>query len=331
MADNDEHGRFGPEKIWPLIAAAVVVLVGWQYFQTQQPAGEKVAVLRANNPDGTPGGRVTRADCLAGKDRVWVSTDEFTECIAYVVAEAPAGAANTGTGLVFFNGDVPESRRADQAKPEVAANELQRARAAAREFGLPVVVMGRPGLMGSTGFHEPGGMREDAYVMTLALDAVREKLGLRRLAVAGQSGGARLIAQMMVLGRQDISCAAMGSGAYDLPERIDGSRARTNIFGNAQRRYLVPMLEAENIPRDANRRLFVIGDPNDGQAKFPEQRAWAEKLGGLGHVVTLIEAKGSGPKNHGTADAAIAAAGACARGDGDGAVKAAVQRTGRGT
>ncbi|HRK19264.1 MAG TPA: hypothetical protein PK970_09930, partial [Hyphomicrobiaceae bacterium] len=131
MSENKQgggfEGGFGPEKIWPLIAAGMAVLMGWQYFQSQQPPGEKVAMLRANNPDGTPGGRVTRADCVAQQNRVWISTEDFTECIAYVAAEAPAGAANTGTGLIFFNGDVPEAQRADQAKPNVAAAELKRA------------------------------------------------------------------------------------------------------------------------------------------------------------------------------------------------------------
>lgn len=321
-----DQGGFGPEKLWPLVAAGFAVLLGWQYLAPQSPPSERVAVLRAGFPEGSLGQRVTERECKATPERIWVSSDEFTECIAYIVARpASPNASASDTGVIFFNGDVATERRGAEAQPEVRKGELIRAQALASRFGVTTIVMGRPGLMGSTGFHQTGGMREDAYIMSAAVDGVRDALGVRRLAMAGQSGGARLIAQLMALKRRDLVCAAMGSGAYDLPEKVDGSRARTNVFGNAQRRYLIPMLEAETIPVVQGQRLFVIGDPEDKIAKFPEQRAWFEKLKALGHTVALIEGKGGGPSRHGLADAAIAAAAACASGQSDGEIIALVK------
>ena len=71
--------------------------------------------------------------------------------------------------------------------------------ALAERHGVPVVVIGRPGLMGSSGFHIIGGQRDEAHVMDAALGAIQQKLGIRRFALAGQSGGARIVAQLMIV------------------------------------------------------------------------------------------------------------------------------------
>ncbi len=321
--DTGNSGNFGPEKIWPLVAAGFAIVFGWQYFQKQSAAPADVAYLRYEDGGDVVSKPVTMAECKAAPDRIWVSSDEFKECIAYVITPAvnPGGRV-----LVFFNGDVPKPDRARNMRPESWQGERNRSAEAARAFGVSTVVMGRPGTFGSTGFHQPGGMREDAYVMNQALDLLKQRHGFTTLMLAGQSGGARLIAQLLALQRSDIACAAMASGAYDLPQQVDGSRSRTNIWGQHARRYLVPMREAGNIPKISGQRLFVIGDPADKIAEFSEQRAWADKLRELGHGVSLLEAKGNGNDNHGLADAGITAAGACANGRSDTEIAAAIKR-----
>ena len=310
MSKPDQRD-FGPEKIWPLVAAGMFVLLTLNYFQASNAPTEPVAVLRANNPDGTPGGAVYRRDCNPGDNRIWVSNHDFTECIAYVVARS---GRNDGMALVFFNGDVPEPLRRDQAKPEVAARELQRAEAGAPELWITTAALGRPGMVGSTGIRNEGGCWGGCYIMSAAVDSLKQQLGVSRIAMAGQSGGARLIAQMLALGRNETMCAAMGSGAYDLPKRTDGSRAATNLFGNPARRYMVPLLVASEIPVLSGRRLIVIGDREDQRTAFEEQQRWAQRLTELGHDTLLIEARGQGPERHGLSNAAIRAAAACITG-----------------
>lgn len=320
---KNEDGPFGPQTIWILVAVCAALFFGYKFLQSPKVPGERVAVVRIEGAGETRNERVTMQDCKARPDRIWVESDDFVECIAYVV-----GGQNIDSkvAVVFFNGDVPQADLAGESSDAVRATAAGHAERLARATGVKVVVMGRPGLMGSTGFHRAGGMREDAYVMSLAVDRLAERLGLQQLALAGQSGGARLIAQMLVLGRGDVMCAVMASGAYDVPQVKGGGTVRTNMFGEPGRRYLVPMTEAAKIPVARERRNFVIGDPADKIAGFPEQRAWAERLLALGHPVLLIEARGGGKDNHGLSNAAIEVAVACAKGATDGDITAVAQR-----
>ena len=318
---QNEDGPIGPNVIWAAVAAGVVLLAGMKYWQASAPPGEPLAMLRTQDQTGTTSTRIIERDCKGHQDRIWVATSDFAECIAYVIAKAPQPG---DTAVLFFNGDVPLDQRGNEHSEATRETEQKLANRLAAKFSTTTIILGRPGLMGSTGFHQAGGMREDAYIMNMAVDVLRDKLSLRRLAMAGQSGGARLIAQMMILRRNDIVCAAMASGAYDTPRRTSGSTVSTNIWGQPGRRYLVPMHDAETIPQARDRRNFIIGDPNDETAEFSEQKAWSEKLAVLGHHSVLIEGRGNGPKHHGLAGAALAAAAACANGRSDTEIKALV-------
>ena len=245
------------------------------------------------------------------------------ECIAYVATANASGADNA---VVYFSGDIPESQLRDETQDSARANYLRRAEAWNSRLGVPVVIIGRPGLMGSSGFHLLGGRRDEGQVIDAALDAVKEKLSLRRVSLAGQSGGSRIIAQLMVLGRRDIHCAAMGSGAFDIPRLQGGGTSTTNIFGDPGRRYLVPMRQAEKITKSHDRRSFVIGDPRDTVTPFNEQKAWADKLSSLGHHVQLIEGVGSGAEHHGMSEKALMAAAMCAQGKSDAEIRTAVAK-----
>jgi hypothetical protein len=130
--------------------------------------------------------------------------------------------------------------------------------------------------------------------------------------VAGQSGGARIVAQLLVLGRRDILCAAMASGAYGVPLTRNGGHVRTNIFGDPGRKFLIPLHHADGIAISAERRAFVIGDPRDVRTPFSGQREWAEKLQALGHHAVLLEGAAQDREHHGLGSAALQIAGMCA-------------------
>ncbi len=317
-------GAGHPNTIWMIVVVSALALFAHKYWQSTS-SHAAIAVLHSEAPDGPRSQTITENDCKTAKDRLWVTDPDFTECIAYVVAGAPdSGRASRDTAVIFFNGDVPAAERRDETSPAIRDRAQAWANRFAAAHGVTTVMMGRPGLMGSTGFHQAGGMREDAYVMSRALDLLRDRLGVRRFAMAGQSGGARLIAQLMVLGRNDIDCAAMASGAYDTPGIKGGGTVRTNIWGVPGRRYLVPMHEADNLLTSPGRRSFVIGDVQDQVVHFTGQKAWADKLIALGQHAILIEAQGSGAEHHGLAVAALTAAAACASGLSDSEIRAQV-------
>jgi predicted esterase len=317
-----DPGIFNPSLVWLVLGVGAAVLFGWKAWQSDNTRAEPIAVLRIHSKDGGLRNEpIVRSDCVREKDRVWVMTDEATECIAYVVAKAEAASE---IGVVFFDGDVKEEGLEREMTAEVRGGYGRKAAELARNTGLTTIVVGRPGLMGSTGFHQTGGMAEDAHTMSAALDSLKQTFGFKRLALAGQSGGARLIAQLMALGRDDIRCAAMGSGAYGLPGLKGGGTVRTNIWGAAGKRYAIPLKEADRVVQNRDRRAFVIGDPSDKISDFAEQRAWAEKLVALNHHAVLVTGRASDPDNHGLASAALAAAALCANGRPDAEVVAAI-------
>ncbi len=308
---TNQHGGFlGVQSMWLGLGVAAVLIFGWQAFAPSSSEGpqEPVAFLNVGSGGDTRIEKITRAQCLQREDRIWAVTSDGVECIAYV---ASPNARNASSALVYLGGDVKESDLAGATQEASRSSYQRRAEIWASRLGVPVVIIGRPGLMGSSGFHLLGGRRDEGQVIYATIDTLKERFGTRRLALAGQSGGARIIAQLLVMGRRDISCAAMGAGAYDVPRLTGGGTSRTNIFGDPGRRFLVPIRQVGEIPVVPGRRMFVIGDPRDQVAPFSEQKDWADKLTALGHSVQLIEAKAKDPQFHGMTEKALIAAGMC--------------------
>jgi pimeloyl-ACP methyl ester carboxylesterase len=321
MANND--GFWSAQSMWLGLGVVAAMMFGWKAFGPQsETSAAPVAHLNVGSGAEARVESLTRAQCLARPDRLWVVMSNGVECISYVASTNVQGAGNV---LVFLDGDVGEDRIAGAAQEKSRESWQSRIGPLSSRLGVPVVVIGRPGLMGSSGFHLLGGVRDESHVIDATMDALRERLGFRRVAMAGQSGGARIIAQLMVIGRRDIACAAMGSGAFDVPRRRGGGTTYTNIFGDPGSRFLVPMLRAGEIPVVSSRRSFVIGDPRDTVAPFSEQKAWADKLGQLNHHVQLIEVKATDPEHHGAAQKALMAAAMCLQDASDGDIRKALE------
>jgi pimeloyl-ACP methyl ester carboxylesterase len=306
--------------MWLAMAAFAVVLGARGFMQSSpEEPGERVAF--AHGAAGVE--RITERDCVSRPGRVWLVVKNIAECIAYI---GPPPPSTNSTAVIYFEGDVPDDRLSAESAAAMRLNYERISAGLTRRYTVPVVVIGRLGLMGSSGDHVKGGRRDEAEVMNAAVDAVAANYGVRKLALTGQSGGARIVAQLLLLGRSDIVCTAMASGAYGTPGLRGGGTVSTNIFGDPGRGYLVPLRDAEQAPRSAARRDFVIGDPRDSVAAFAEQKAWAEKLASLGHRVDLIEATGNGPGYHGLSLEGMRAAALCANGASDQEIRTAVKQ-----
>jgi predicted esterase len=309
--------------MWMVIALITSVFVGHRlYVNNLAEQGVPVATLHV--PDGVTSRResISASDCVAKPDRIWIETKSNPQCLAFV---GPAPSATNSAAVVFFQGDMKDEQRAEEMSAATKARYTQLSAELTSRYQVPVIIVGRLGLMGSTGVHITGGSRIDAEAMNQAVDAIKRLYNLRWIALAGQSGGARIAAQLLVLGRNDINCTAMASGAYDLPTNTSGGKARTNIFGDAGANYMVPMHNVDAIAHSSSRRDFVIADPNDKISPFAEQRAWSEKLRSKGHSVKLIEARARDSDNHGLGLPAMRVAALCAKGAGDDEIAAALK------
>lgn len=311
-----------PNRIWLAIGvvAALAIAAAWLRQPANDPSAGPTAITTVKDGDKVRTELMTREQCLAKPARLWAALDEGAECIAYV---APEGGIRGDTAVLFFEGDIGDRDMSAERAGKIIANFGQLATESQRRFGVAFVVMARPGVLGSTGEHLFGGRRDEGEIVNVAVDAFKQRYGVSRLVLAGQSGGARLIAQLLVLGRRDIICGVMGSGAYGVPATKSG-KVPTNIFGEPSRRYLVPMRHAQGIQSSGERRLFVIGDPRDKRTPFDGQREWAEQLRGLGHHAVLHEAAGRGPEYHGMSTVSLHVAGLCATGKTDAEIAAFV-------
>jgi pimeloyl-ACP methyl ester carboxylesterase len=180
---------------------------------------------------------------------------------------------------------------------------------------MPAFAIARPGVMGSTGFHVIGGVRKERQLIASAIDALERRYGVERLVLGGQSGAARIAAQLLTSGRGDIHCAAMASGAYGVPGRKGGGWMSTNIWGEPSKSYLIPLRMVPGVLHDVERRLFVIGDRRDKRTQFPEQRDWADAL-------RRAVAPGGGKESHYLGEVAMRVGEMCARGESDGPIEA---------
>lgn len=321
---------FDARSIWMAMAAFLLVFAGWRALAPAPGSdqnAEPTAIVSQGYGVELTYTRINRAECTAGGERLWLAHKDGFDCIRLFAPPAGVADLKSPTAIVFFDGDVPDGDQSSAGEARMKTGYQRMTQVLSDRYKLPVFVMARPGLLGSSGAHYAGGRRDEGHVVDAALDELKRLHGMQSFVLAGQSGGARVIAQLLVLGRRDITCAVMGSGAYDLPRLRSGERTATNVFGDPARRFLVPMRQMNDIVAQPSRRLFVAGDPRDTVTPFPEQRAWAESLARLGHHAVLVEGEGSGPTHHGMTEKALAAAGACAQGKSDAEVAAAAGRS----
>jgi hypothetical protein len=109
--------------------------------------------------------------------------------------------------------------------------------------------------------------------------AICQRHSLKRLILAGQSGGSTAGAALRTLGRKDVKCAALGSGNYavNAPAEIKQikmgkpPRRGCDITGYCD---AYDVIEHTDGFADPARRILVTGDLQDQNTVFEQQRAF---------------------------------------------------------
>lgn len=222
--------------------------------------------------------------CESVEGRIFVRAKGQSECIATYVTP---GHDDKSWAVLFFDGD---SSKEDFAKPDDAkAKALERKRGLlrhwAKRLNVRYVYVSRVGLMGSSGNHGDRRKPGETYIMNAVVDRIKAELNLDKVVIAGQSGGSTIAALLLTFGRTDVSCAVLGSGAYDLVnmraenlERL-GRKVSKSALAKGM---LDPSARVEFIAPDAGRRIFVIGDPADNRTPWAQQSAFAASLQAAG-------------------------------------------------
>jgi dienelactone hydrolase len=275
------------------------------------------------------GATATEAGCRALPDGLWVDIGSRRECLRYAAggAERPAR-----TALVHFPGDPPGvayrfaggKAHVDQVG-EFYEHTPQSRRLAAEALagamhGVPVFLMGRVGMHGSSGDHAEDRHTQAAVLLVdAALDELKRRHGFRDVALSGFSSGGQLVANLLAR-RQDIRCAVVASAPLDLAlyyRRQDGTMP--DYFAMHRGELADPMRTVQSIRSDAT--VFVIGDARDRSVPHAAWKAWeaAARRQGLrvfdADIAGIDRPElGGGQTRHITGVRALEAAHACAAG-----------------
>lgn len=244
-----------------------------------------------------------RQNCPIGQSAVWAEHEEGAECIHY-----------------FFSGDIDESPivfvrmygdrsvAMHQAPEDISNNTVEAqqtiAERRAHELGLPVIILARPGTYGSSGDHGERRQKSEFLALDAALDEIMQKHRIAKLVLSGHSGGATAVGALLTLGREDIACAIMTSGAFGLLERAQrlrerkGNPPRPGIDGTGLPSPYDPIEHIGGVVDDPERTILIIGNRNDTNTPFDLQARFKTALSDAGHQATLIDYPASGPDFH---------------------------------
>jgi dienelactone hydrolase len=254
------------------------------------------------------GVRATREQCAKVDNAVWAATKEHgEECIKYWAAGL---ARSRDRAVVFFHGDIWVGR--GKTSPIYLNNSSEKLQADADKWAFwikaPYIFVGRPGVYGSSGDHMERRRPAETIILSAALDALKQKLGIKEWVVAGQSGGGHVTSSLLTY-RNDIVCAVPTSAPSSPRVRytLRGLKRDTTGFTDSYE----PTEHLDKSIVNDKLRVFVLGNPRDTNVVWPSQTIMATKLKDAGIPVDTIEAKGTGPDGHGLNNSARTVAGWC--------------------
>lgn len=246
-------------------------------------------------------------NCPISAGAVWAEYGSGEDCIRYF---AGGNVDHARVAIIVLRGD--RHRAARLAPEEIQGNTAREQQAnadqMAEHLGVPVIIVARPGTYGSSGNHLRTRRISEFLALNAALDEIKERYGIERFVVYGHSGGATAGAALLTMGRSDVSCAVLTSGAFSLLERgrmFDERLGRPPIDrvngANYQDLY-DPLDHVGGIVHDSRRRIFVIGNQNDRITPFAFQKAFADSVQQAGHHVELIDYPAMEPDFHNLRD-----------------------------
>lgn len=268
-------------------------LVFWIFLVTQAQTEEAL----------NWGGHVPENVCERSTGEVWSEYEGGADCLRYFVGGNVNEAA---VAIVVLHGDRHTwlSKEPTEIPQNTPSEQTAVAQALADSMGYPVILLSRPGTFGSSGDHSQRRQHVEFLALDAALDEIRAMHGIERFALLGHSGGATAGAALLTLGREDIVCAVLTSGAFGLLERAEVLR---EAAGNAPRPGLDttglpnpydPLDHLESIPEDPDRQIIIIGNPNDRITPFYLQERFYQGLLAHGHGAKLVEAEATPPRFH---------------------------------
>ncbi len=289
---------------FPLLRAALAcTLLG---ALTATPArAERIALS-----DMMRGTAVTQAQCAARPSTVWVTAMGREFCIRYYLSTAGGKGPKPvvvlqGDRLGRLDGKTGEFNPGPTEKDVDTDDLVKYADFLSKQSGTTAIYFARVGIDGSSGNHRIRRTVLELQATNAALDAIKQRHKFTGYNLVGQSGGSTLAGGMLVL-RNDIGCAVLGSGMLAFPRPARPSQDPALAYFN--------VVEAvSEIAKKRATRIFVVTDPEDKVVPGPSQTNFVNALRQAGGEVEQLTVQAIDDNRHGVVRYAQFAMSGCVR------------------
>jgi len=238
---------------------------------------------------------ITRAQCAAIEQAVWLNVSGHDFCVRYYLSTAGGEGPRP---LVFIQGDYfgkldPKTWTwvdPSDAKDINTDDLMKMADGFSKMAKTTAIYLARIGVEGTSGNHTSRKTLLELHLMNAALDAIKQRYGFEGFHLVGQSGGSKLVGGLIGL-RQDIACAVSGSGPLATPgspKIADPGRTFFDVTKN------IPLL-AQN----RSLRLLLVSDPADKKVPIAQQTGFVEKMRQAGRQVPQFMVEATDEDHHG--------------------------------
>jgi len=286
MLDSKQIGRY-LRASWAIALASVVAMA----------TGASADIIKKE--DMQRGIAMTRAQCEAIHDTVWVNVYGRDFCVRYYLSTAGGEGRRP---VVFLQGDYfgkldPKTwtwiDTADTT--DIDTDDLMSmADSFSKMAKTTAIYLARIGVEGTSGNHTSRKTLLELNLMNAALDAIKQRHGFEGFHLVGQSGGSKLVGGLIGL-RHDIACAVAGSGPMVVPGNSKGDPGH----GDPGRTFFDVTQRIAQIAQNRALRILLATDPADKQVPIAQQRAFVDKLRQLGRSVPEFMVQATDEHHHG--------------------------------
>jgi pimeloyl-ACP methyl ester carboxylesterase len=242
--------------------------------------------------------------CSEITNSFWVEVEKRGECIRYY---SGGWSEDNSTAIVYFPGDA--ILRNSKAVRFIGKSYLGKSPASitsdmyewSEKASVPVVFLARPGLYGSSGDHNQRRHKREVDLMNGALDQLKQRYGIKRFILAGQSGGGHIVASLLTQ-RKDIKAVVISSGLLAVKRVTEIWDRRRSVPGPLLHdidAFYDPVDEIQLISNTPAPIIWVLSDPEDLVIPFSTQLFYVRKLKAAGFNPYHIYVRAGDRQHHG--------------------------------
>ncbi|HEY6259483.1 MAG TPA: hypothetical protein VIY51_27195 [Xanthobacteraceae bacterium] len=238
---------------------------------------------------------MTRAQCAAITDTVWLTVFGRDFCVRYYLSTAGGEGPRP---VVFIQGDYfgkldPKTWTwpdPSDAKDINTDDLMKMADGFSKLAKTTAIYLARIGVEGTSGNHTARKTLLELNLMNAALDAIKQRYGFEGFHLVGQSGGSKIVGGLIGM-RRDIACAVSGSGPLATP----GSPKITD----PGRTFFDATSSIPQLVQNRSLRLMLVTDPADKRVPIAQQTGFVDKMRQAGRQIPQFMVEATDEEHHG--------------------------------